>query len=106
MSKGQGCASEEPGSGEWGDDAQECTQRGGAQRGRGGDEFPIDRRKRSCERLDGERQAINNRADDESGKGECESVAGERNPPATQRAPRPQSDQDIEAEDSWRMHDG
>ena len=71
-------AGDDPGAGEGEDDAAKRPEPGRAERGGGVEERPVDGRERGGERLDREREAVEDRSDEEPLEGEGEASAEER----------------------------
>ena len=88
------------------EDGRDKTKRSGAEKTRGVDKSGVDRGEAGDERLDGERKAVNDGADDESIERKCEGVAEEGGDVAANDGAGPEEDEKKEAQDGGRQDHG
>ena len=103
--KRQDRAGDDPGPSQRHDDAGKRPQTRRAETPGGLDQRAIDRRKRGGERLDGERQAVQDRRDQESLERKDDRAAGQRLVGAADGASRSQRHEDVVSEDGRRQHE-
>src|SRR5262249_44794069 len=90
--------------GEWENDAEKRAPFSCAENSRRGEEFRVDRFKRSDQRLNREGEAVQDRREYESSERECQRVAEDRHPQESERTMRTHEHQHVEPEDGGRQH--
>ncbi len=86
-------------------DGEKCVELRGAERAGRLDLLPAEGVERALQRLHRERQAVEAGGNDESRERERQGFTGHLDPPAADRAVRPEDDEQVKAHDRWRQDD-